>query len=510
MEGFYIDVPFFLISLAAIAACAVVTLIVEAITRGNGGKVTYVFTFLVAFAGAFLSVHWEYLLGLSGLSIGDIAWDKALVGSFVPALIISAIGYSLGGGLYALCVLAFDTITTPVWKRGEGEAAIRAAQKETDVNTLDEMARDGASYEVRSIANEKLGRHQAAQFEVAFHSTDEAECLAVLDKVDWGDQEHLLVKLATTSPRESVALKAVEKVQDDEALAQIAVQAKNEAVVAKAAEAITDDEALAEVAAKVADVQVAANALARIGSADVLGKALGQMEYGETKASSFFEAGRDRGDVGLCAKALDVLLEANASGVVTALDTIHDAEFLKAVIVQWLDTAENPLKISQKLKGEALVMPAVAKGLEDYCCPNGHLHELKDTSYIMHADTDERIGVIRCKKCGYEYTVDEHVQRFGENCGYTFRPDSSREWLMVESKQVRCRPGGYRCASCREFVQPTDDGPAPCICPFCGAESHNWKHYDGEIIHRDYSSGASYDYCTRCGKKKNYVDHNTW
>ena len=42
------------------------------------------------------------------------------------------------------------------------------------------------------------------------------------------------------------------------------------------------------------------------------------------------------------------------------------------------------------------------------------------------------------------------------------------------------------------------------ICPACGAENHDWEHVNGEIVHRDYSSGMSYDYCTRCGKKKHH------
>ncbi len=124
------------------------------------------------------------------------------------------------------------------------------------------------------------------------------------------------------------------------------------------------------------------------------------------------------------------------------LATIDDADFLREVVVQWLDTAEQPTEILRKLEGKAVVDPEIAIDLEDYFCPDGHLHDLEDASYHLHAGTDEKIGVISCKNCGYEYTVNEHVVRYGQNCGYVFRPKSSDEWLMAQSKQVRRRPGG--------------------------------------------------------------------
>lgn len=476
-----INVPFFLILLITVVACTIVAFVVEAIARGNGGKVTYVFTCLVALVGAFLSIHWDYL---DQRTIGDLVLHGALASTIVMGLFISAIGSGLGKWMYSKCAKAIDSATAPVWKKEEGEAALTAVQNETDVNVLNEMARDGVSYRVRSLAKEKLGRHQAAQYEVARNSADEAECLAALDKVEWDGFENLLVMLAKTSPMESVALRAVEKAKDDDSLAEIATGARNE--------------------------KVATNALVKIGDVDVLSEACGHMECDEAMVPSVFEKGRDLGDVELCVKVLNAFVKVNAGSVVASLATIDDAEFLKTIVTQWLGTAENPLEISERLKGKAIVEPAIAKDLEDYCCPDGCLHDLEDTSYAYHADTDERYGKISCKRCGYAYTVDGSVQLFGENCGYTFRPSSTFEWLMSESKQVVCKPGGYRCASCREYVQPADDGPAPCICPCCGAEHHDWKHYDGEIVHRDYSSGMSYDYCTRCGKKKNIVDHNTW
>ena len=409
-----INVPFFLIGLIAIVACALVALIVEAIARGEGGKITYVFTFIVALIGAFMAIHWEFF---DHRTIGDLVLHGAMGSTIVMGLFISAIGSWLGKALYAvICALICASKPAPIWEREDEEAAIMAVQKETDVNKLDAMARDAASYRVRAIADEKLGRHQAAQYDIALNSPDEAECLAALDKVDWNGHEYLLMLLATTSQKESVALKAVGKIHDEKTLAEVLV--------------------------KTPSGQVAVDAFSRIGNADVLREALDQMKFGGSKAPFIFEAGKERGDIGICVKALNALVDANASGVAPTLACVEDAEFLKAVVVQWLDTADKPLELSEKLKGQAIVEPAIAKDLEDYFCPDGHLHDLEDTSYIMHAGTDETYGVISCKRCGYEYTVDGHVQRYGENCGYVFRPDNSRKWLMAESKQVTCRPGG--------------------------------------------------------------------
>ena len=502
----YVNVPFFLIPLASTAVCAILALAVEAIARGNGGKVTYVFTYLVALVGAFLAIHGDEL---GRRTVGDLVLHGAVASILVMAAFISAMGSWMGKSAFAKLYAAHKTRSAPAWFKDDEEAAIRAIQAETDAYRLDRAAAEAKSYRVRSIANNKLGRHQMAQYEIALHSTDGVECLAALDEVEWDGWDYLLVKIATTSTNEAVALKAVGKMKDNDALAQAAIGAADNNVALKAVETITNDDALAKVVSKTSDAQVAVEAIAQIQSTSTLCDALGQMEYGETKASYIFEVGRSREDVELCVKTLDVLLGSNADDVAASLATI-DGVFLKAVVVQWLQTAENPLEIAAKLKGKAIVTPAVAKSLEDYCCPDGHLHDLEDTSYIMHAGTDERYGVISCKRCGYEYTVDGLVQQRGDNCGYVFRPSNELAWLFADSKQIRCRPGGYRCASCKEFVQPTDDGPAPCICPTCGAQNHAWEHYDGEIVHRDYSSGTSYDYCKRCGKKDNIVDHNTW
>ena len=36
---------------------------------------------------------------------------------------------------------------------------------------------------------------------------------------------------------------------------------------------------------------------------------------------------------------------------------------------------------------------------------------------------------------------------------------------------------------------------------------HDWEHVSGEIVHRDYSSGVSYDICRRCGKRDKVFAH---
>ena len=72
------------------------------------------------------------------------------------------------------------------------------------------------------------------------------------------------------------------------------------------------------------------------------------------------------------------------------------------------------------------------------------------------------------------------------------------------------RLGGYLCSSCKSAVLPKGEASISCVCPACGAENHDWKHVNGEIVHRDYSSGSSYDVCRRCGKRDRIVIHDSW
>lgn len=489
---FYINVPFFLIPLVTIVACAIVALVVEAIAQGRGGNVTYVFTFLVALVGAFMAIHWDYF---GERDIGDLVLHGALASTIVMGLIISGLGASAGKWIYGVIHKA---VATPIWRKDNEEAAIKAAQKETNVSKLHEMATDATSYRVRSIANEKLGRHQTAQYEVALHSDDEAECLAALDAVDWGEWDHLLGEIAASSPKETVAIKAVGKIRDDKALAEVAVKATNANVALQAVGAIAGDEALAEVVSKAADEQVAAKAFARIEDPATLKGIFAQTGASPHCAPSLFEVGMRTGDLTTCIKALDAALAMDPTGVAALLGSADDTAFIKSVISQWLGDDKHALAIAEKLKGRPILQPPVDESLEGYCCPDGRLHDLEGRIVYEGADSDEFHGLVVCRSCGYMYTVDRHTYKFG-----TYG-------LGCDNKQVICKSGGYVCPSCGAAVQPTEDGPAPCVCPCCGAESHDWKHYDGEIVHRDYSSGTSYDYCTRCHKKKNFIDHNTW
>ncbi len=431
MEGTYINVPFFLIPLLTIGVCAIVALVVEAIARGNGGKVTYVFTCLVGLVGAFMANHWDYF---GERTIGDLVLHGALGTTIVMGLFISAIGSWLGKVLYAKCA----ALAAPAWLKDDEDAAIAAVSKEQDKNKLEEAAREAKSHRARSIALEKLGRRHEAQIEIALHDPDEAACLDALDEVDWGGRDQSLAHIALNSNTEAVAVKALSMIQDDDLLAEIAC---------KASKWIVDSEPNAWCfedfdTRKAVKTRVATEALGRVKSTDTL-RSLSEREGCDAlPAPVLFDLGRQHEDCEVCVLALGADVAQSADNVPAMLATIDDADFLKAVVVQWLDTAEQPTEILRKLEGKAVVEPAIAIDLEDYFCPDGHLHDLEDASYHLHAGTDEKIGVISCKNCGYEYTVDEHVVRYGQNCGYVFRPKSSDEWLMAQSKQVRRRPGG--------------------------------------------------------------------
>jgi hypothetical protein len=459
MEGFYINVPFFLIPVIAVFACAIVALVVEAIAGGNGGKVTYVFTFIVALVGAFLAIHWDYL---DHRTIGDLVLHGALASTIVMGLLISAIGSWLGKLFYAKCVAA----ASPAWLKDDEGAAIKAVSKEQDRIKLEDAASNAKSYRARSIALKKLGRQHEAKVEIALHAPEEATCLAALDEIDWDGRDQSLATIALNSTKEAVAVKALSMIRDEDMLANVACKASKWIVDSEPnAWCISDFDAR-----KTVKTRVAAEAIGRLENTDTL-RGLDEREgFDALPAVPLFEKGKQHEDCEVCAAALGIAVTQDADNVPAMLATIDDADFLKEVVVRWLETAEKPTEILEKLNGKAIVEPTIARGLGDYFCPDGCLHDLEDASYHLHAGTDEMFGSISCKRCGYDYTVDERVQRLGKNCGYMFRPASSDEWLMTKTKHVRCRPGGYRCISCKEFVQPDDEGHAPSVCPNCGTE----------------------------------------
>ncbi len=69
--------------------------------------------------------------------------------------------------------------------------------------------------------------------------------------------------------------------------------------------------------------------------------------------------------------------------------------------------------------------------------------------------------------------------------------------------QALKRLGGYVCASCGEVVLPEDDDVAPCTCPGCGKENHDWHFVNNVTDYRDYSAGTRWEECSRCHDKRN-------
>ena len=371
----------------------------------------------------------------------------------------------------------------PAWMKDNEEAAIRAIQKEKNANKLHVAKSVAPSFRVRAIAFEKLGNPRGAKYEIALHSPDEVECLAALDEVDWNGWDQTLVEIVILSNKEAVAAKALELIQDDAVLAGAFTRTTNEQLIMKMLDKIERDGALQRLC--------------------------GQAELRALPAPLRFEVGRRIEDCETCVSALGDIFARDTNTALSTLATVDDEEFLKQVVRQWLETTPDPLGLFGRLWKKTIVSPQVAKDLEEFFCPDGHLHDLESTSYFVGADTDERIGRLRCRNCGYTYTVDGSVLLHGQNCGYTLRP-AKAYGRLADYRHVVCRPGGYQCVACGTSVQPEGDAPVPCICPTCGAENHDWEHVNGEIVHRDYSSGSSYDICRRCGKKENIVIHGGW
>lgn len=493
MEVTSFGVGFFRYLLLALLASGIVSTIVELIARGDGGKVTYALSFIAAFVFVFLAYHWQDI----GVWTFDEWIRKTVIASIiVTTLLVSAIGSSIGKAVGT-------ALTTPAWLKDDEQAAIKAISKEKNQGKLHLATMSAKSYRVRSIACEKLGHHQASKAEIALFDPDESVCLAALDEVDWDGWNYLLANIAARSDKEAVALKALSKMSDDGSLADVAARSKNETVASEALGRIQDEEVLVETVVQMGDVQAAMEAVGRITNEDALRRlskervVTWRTSY-DTPAPIRFEAGRRLGDSEACTKALPGLLDAGAEDVKTAFDSIEDPSFKKEVIKQWLDSAKDASLIAERLGGTVVMEPPVDDDLEGYLCPTGSVHHYSSTSMHYDAGSDDYYGIVWCESCGYRYTVDKS--------DYI----SKKHLFGCKDKTIVCRAGGYICPSCRTPVQPNEDGLAPCVCPNCGAENHVWEHYDGEIVHRDYSSGTSYDFCKRCGKKKNIVSHDTW
>jgi len=474
-------------------ASGIVSTIVELVARGDGGKITYAFSFVAAFVFVFLAYHWDVI----GVWTRDEWIRKTAIASIiVTTLLVSAIGSSIGKTIGT-------RLTTPAWLKDDEQAAIRAISKEKNQGKLHLATTSAKSYRVRSIACEKLGRHQASKAEIALFDPDESACLAALDEVDWDGWDQLLADIAVRSNKEAVALKALSKMSNEASLTDVAARAKNETVASEALGRIQDDELLADTVAKMSDVHTAMEAVGRITSEDALRKlskarVVTWATSHDIAAPIRFEAGRRLGDSEACVAALPGLLDAGAENVKAAFDSIEDSSFKSEVIKLWLDGAKDASHIAEKLGGTVILEPPIGDDLEGYLCPTGSVHNYSSTSMHYDAGSDDYYGIVWCESCGYRYEVDKSYYI------------SKKHLFGCKDKKIVCRAGGYMCPSCRTAVQPSEDGIAPCICPSCGAENHVWEHYDGEIVHRDYSSGTSYDFCKRCGKKKNIVSHDTW
>lgn len=493
MEVTSFGVGFFRYLLIAVLASGIISTIVELIAKGDGGKITYAFSFITAFVFVFLAYHWDVI----GVWTPEEWIRKTVIASIiVTSLLVSAIGSSIGKAVGT-------ALTTPAWLKDDEQAAIKAISKEKNQGKLHMATTSAKSYRVRSIAYEKLGRHQGAKAEIALFDPDESVCLAALDEVNWDGWDQLLADIAARSDKEAVALKALSKMSRNESLADVAARAKNETVASEALSRVQDEELLVNTVAKMADAQTSMEAVGRITSEDAL-RRLSNARF-VTWATSYdiaapirFEAGRRLGDAEACVAALPGLLDTGAENVKAAFDSIEDSRFKSEVIKLWLNGAKDASLIAEKLGGIVIMEPPIDDGLEGYLCPTGSVHNYSSTSMHYDAGSDDYYGIVWCESCGYRYKVDKSYYI------------SKKHLFGCKDKKIICRAGGYICLSCRTAVQPGEDGIAPCICPSCEAENHVWEHYDGEIVHRDYSCGTSYDFCKRCGKKKNIVSHDTW
>ncbi len=260
MEFTSYGIGFFFYLFIAVLASGIVSTIVELIARGSGGRITYAFSFITAFVFVFLAYHWDVI----GVWTPEEWIRKTVIASIiVTSLLVSAIGSSIGKAVGT-------ALTTPAWLKDDEQAAIKAISKEKNQGKLHMATTSAKSYRVRSIAYEKLGRHQGAKAEIALFDPDESVCLAALDEVDWDGWDQLLADIAARSDKEAVALKALSKMSRNESLADVAARAKNETVASEALSRVQDEELLVSTVAKMADAQTAMEAVGRITSEDAL------------------------------------------------------------------------------------------------------------------------------------------------------------------------------------------------------------------------------------------------
>ena len=152
MEITSFGVGFFFYLFVAVVASGIASTVVEVIARGDGGKITYVVSFLVTLVFVFLAYHWDVI----GVWTPDEWIRKSAVASvIVTALFVSAIGSSIGKSVGT-------ALTTPAWLKDDEQAAIRAISKEKNHGKLHLATMSAKSYRVRAIACEKLGRLQEA------------------------------------------------------------------------------------------------------------------------------------------------------------------------------------------------------------------------------------------------------------------------------------------------------------------------------------------------------------
>ncbi len=238
----------------------------------------------------------------------------------------------------------------PVWLRGDEQAALASIAQEERADELDYAANNARFYRVRAAANRKLGRYQRAAFEIALHDPDTSVCLAALDETEWAGWEQLLSEIVLRSDKEAVVLKALDKMQDEEAISEVARQSKSETVVLKALEKVKKDANLAAVARNTKNERVVTEALSRITS-------------GKLIASLFDES-----------------------------DAIRE--------------------IADTHRGEKIVKAKITGDLQKYCCPDGRFHDFeswKEWVDLGYSDDDDMKAskgyyetTTRCKNCKYE------------------------------------------------------------------------------------------------------------
>ena len=126
MEITSFGVGFFFYLFVAVVASGIASTVVEVIARGDGGKITYVVSFLVTLVFVFLAYHWDVI----GVWTPDEWIRKSAVASvIVTALFVSAVCSSIGKSVGT-------ALTTPAWLKDDEQAAIRAISKEKNHGKL--------------------------------------------------------------------------------------------------------------------------------------------------------------------------------------------------------------------------------------------------------------------------------------------------------------------------------------------------------------------------------------